>query len=161
MATDRILIQSTIAPKFLEELKAQLSAMASGSQPLPNVVNMASKLRLDKLLTDAIDKGAEVFFGSDGKKLPPGTAFIPTVIGGAKKDAELWEEEAFGPMAAYTVFETEEEAVEIANNQQYGLSAAVFTQDLRRGFRIARQLESGYVYCSDSLWFFAQQLNIL
>jgi len=144
MATDRILIQSSIASKFLEILKGRLSAMASGSQPLPHVVTIASKNRLEQLTRDAVEKGAEVFFGSDNSSGIPGTALIPTVLSNVKSDTELWNEEAFGPLVAYTLFETEEEAVDIANDQPYGLSAAVLTGDLRRGFRVAKLLESGY-----------------
>ena len=144
MATDHILIQSSIASQFLETLKGRLSAMASGSQPLPHVVTLSSKTRLEKPIADTVEKGADVFFGSNGKNSPPGIAFAPTTLSGVKKSAKLWNDEAFGPLAAYSLFETQEEAVEMANDQPYGLSAAVFTRGLRKGFRVAKLLESGY-----------------
>lgn len=78
---------------------------------------------------------------------PPGDAaqFIPTVIGGLSKGMEAWNEENFGPLMGYLTVNSEDEAVEIANGSGYGLSASIFTKDLRRGFALAKRLETGYV----------------
>jgi acyl-CoA reductase-like NAD-dependent aldehyde dehydrogenase len=65
------------------------------------------------------------------------------ITGDVKEDMELWQQEIFGPVAAYIIVKSDEEAVEIANKTEYGLSAAVFTRDLRKAFAIAKQLESG------------------
>ncbi|KAF2197124.1 aldehyde dehydrogenase [Delitschia confertaspora ATCC 74209] len=146
MGTDRIIVQSAIAPKFLEIIKERLAGAASGPQSLPQVVNMASKTRLDNILADAVEKGAQIIFPGNVNGSPPGTAFIPTVVGNVQIGSKLWEEECFGPMVNYVIVESEAEAVKIANETGYGLSAAVFTHDLRKGFRIARMLESGAVH---------------
>ncbi|RAL65072.1 hypothetical protein DID88_001179 [Monilinia fructigena] len=69
--------------------------------------------------------------------------FTPMIIGDINEDMPLWRDENFGPVVAYRIAKSDEEAIEMANDTEYGLSAAVFTQDLRKGFAIAKQLESG------------------
>jgi len=71
---------------------------------------------------------------------------IPTVIGGLSNDMNLWTEEAFGPLVGYRLFSDEDEAVKLANSPGYGLSASVFTRDLRKAFALAKKLESGQVH---------------
>jgi acyl-CoA reductase-like NAD-dependent aldehyde dehydrogenase len=70
----------------------------------------------------------------------------PIVVGGVNKDMELYYTESFGPSVSVISVESEEEAVAIANDTEYGLSSAVFTENLARGLRIARQIESGAVH---------------
>ncbi|PQE20289.1 aldehyde dehydrogenase family protein [Rutstroemia sp. NJR-2017a BBW] len=69
------------------------------------------------------------------------------IIGDIQENMKLWQhEEAFGPVAAYSIAQNDDEAVRMANDTEFGLSAAVFTQDLRKGFAIAKQLQSGAVH---------------
>ncbi|KAF1962130.1 aldehyde dehydrogenase family protein [Byssothecium circinans] len=145
MATDHIIVQSSIAAQFSQILKEGL-AKGAGEQPLPRVVSNASKSRLQGLLSQAIDKGASVVFGDGGKETLPGTALIPTVLEGVDQSTDIWDEESFGPVVALTVVGSEEEAVNLANGSRYGLSASVFTKDLRKGLAIAKRLESGAVH---------------
>ncbi|KAJ4296369.1 hypothetical protein N0V90_006414 [Kalmusia sp. IMI 367209] len=145
MATDHIIVHSSIAEKFSTTLKEAL-ARSSGEQPLPRVVSTASKARLQGLLSQAVGKGAKVLFGGSGTETLPATSIIPTVLSGVGKTADIWDEESFGPVMALTTVSSEEEAVELANRSQYGLSASVFTRDLRKGLAIARKLESGAVH---------------
>lgn len=65
------------------------------------------------------------------------------IIGGIQDEMALWQDENFGPVAAYRIAKSDEEAIAIANNTEFGLVAAVFTQNLRKGFAIAKQLEAG------------------
>lgn len=67
----------------------------------------------------------------------------PVVLGGIKEDMKVWQEEAFASLAACMIVDSDEEAVKIANSSGFGLSAAVFTEDLRKGFAIAKRLQSG------------------
>ena len=67
----------------------------------------------------------------------------PAILGGVTEEMALWQEEAFASVAAFMEFESEEEAVRLANGSGYGLSASVFTEDLRKGFAIAMKLQSG------------------
>ncbi|KAF4625122.1 hypothetical protein G7Y89_g13048 [Cudoniella acicularis] len=153
MATDRIIIHSEIAPIFLGALKSALSSPAAGNEgppPLPIVVSSAAKTRLESIVDDAISSGAQVLVGkqSNPQKIPSGGGvwFTPTVLGSIKENSHFWTEEAFGPVVGYTIVNSQEEAIEIANRTSYGLSAAVFTEDLRQGLAVAKKLQSGAVH---------------
>lgn len=145
MSTDRIILHSAIAPAFLAGLKAALSN-TPGDVPLPKVVSAASKARLDAVVAGAVSEGANILFGKApdaDAATPPTAAFVPTVIGDMKEDMSFWNDEAFGPVVGCMVVQSEDEAIAVANKTPYGLSASVFTQDLRRGLAIAKKIESG------------------
>ena len=151
MATDRIIVHSSIAATFLQALKSGLGAMAASSTTPPKVVSAASKKRLDSVVSDAVSHGAQVLAGgslndggSDGSNGPAASIFAPTILADVADEMQVWRDETFGPIAAYRVVETENEAIEAANNTGYGLSAAVFTKDLRKGLAVAKRLETGY-----------------
>ncbi|KAF7868668.1 hypothetical protein EAF04_005198 [Stromatinia cepivora] len=152
MSTDRIIIHADIADKFLEILKATFSAIASSAPDPPLVVNDAAKARLQGMVSKALSEGASSLLGGTEQLQPKETngsspvIFTPMIIGDIKEDMPLWRDENFGPVVAYRIAKSDEEAIEMANNTEYGLSAAVFTQDLRKGFAIAKQLESGAVH---------------
>ncbi len=144
MSTDVIMVHKDIANEFLQTLKQTVTTMQASSESLPFVVSSAAACRITALIEDATNKGGEIFHGG---LLPPGqkaTQVIPTVIGGLSNDMELWKEEAFGPLVGYRLFSDEGEAVKIANSPGYGLSASLFTRDLRKAFALAKKLESGY-----------------
>ncbi|TVY84269.1 Vanillin dehydrogenase [Lachnellula suecica] len=149
MSTDRIILHSEIAPAFLSGLKAALSSMPS-DKPLPKVVSAASKARLDAVVAGAVSNGASILFGTlpgaDASAQASSATFAPTIISEMKSDMPFWNEEAFGPVVGCMVVQSEDEAIAVANKSAYGLSASVFTQDLRRGLRIAKRLESGAVH---------------
>lgn len=142
MSTDRLLIHADIASQFLEALKQGLAAAQAESKSLPLVVSSNSASRLGSVLEDAQAKGASIVAGGPP---PPGEAahFIPTVLANLSKDMEASKEENFGPMMGYTIVDDEDEAVRLANSSGYGLSASVFTRDLRKGFALAKKLETG------------------
>jgi acyl-CoA reductase-like NAD-dependent aldehyde dehydrogenase len=146
MGTDRILAHSSIAPKLIEAMNTQLAAAAKSSDPLPDVVSAASKTRLAKLVSDALSHGAKLISGSADQSTPGPASFIPTILGDVPPQSQLFQEEAFGPVASVTTFDDVDKAIEFANSTPYGLSAAVFTRDLRRGFAIAKKLQSGAVH---------------
>jgi acyl-CoA reductase-like NAD-dependent aldehyde dehydrogenase len=144
MSTDRIIIHAEIAKKFLAALKNALAGM--GTAPSPTfVVSAASKARLEALVSDAIAKGgSNLTHDADAAPINSvGAHFAPTVIGDVTGKMEMWRDESFGPLVGYVIAKSEDEAIEIANSTEYGLSASVFTQDLRKGFAVARRLESG------------------
>ncbi len=70
-------------------------------------------------------------------------SFGPIVLGRVASDMDVWREESFGPIVSLRIVESEEEAVQLANDTEYGLSSAVFTEDLRTGLRVARRIEAG------------------
>jgi acyl-CoA reductase-like NAD-dependent aldehyde dehydrogenase len=145
MSTDRIVLHSAIAPAFLAALKAALSS--DPPSEAPTLVSAASKARVQSLVSSSLAAGAHLIHGSVDAAEPEGKAssirLAPIVVGGAGDEDPLWLEESFASLAACRVVSSDEEAVRVANSGGYGLSAAVFTEDLRRGFRIAKMLESG------------------
>ncbi|KAB8291124.1 hypothetical protein EYC80_009812 [Monilinia laxa] len=152
MSTDRIIIHTDIAEKFLGVLKATISAITSSTPDPPYLVNTASKSRLQEVVAKALSQGASSLLGNTEQLKPKETdgtspvIFAPMILGNIKEDMLLWRDENFGPVVAYRIVKSDEEAIEMANDTEYGLSAAVFTQDLRKGFAIAKQLESGAVH---------------
>jgi acyl-CoA reductase-like NAD-dependent aldehyde dehydrogenase len=145
MATDRILVHSSIATQFITALKTALAAGASTSSLPPTLVNTASKTRVQALISNALDAGAHFISGTADVPLSAdaGVRMAPAILGGVTEDMALWQEEAFASVAAFMEFESEEEAVRMANSSGYGLSASVFTEDLRRGLAMAKKIQSG------------------
>ncbi|KAJ5887272.1 hypothetical protein N7504_011319 [Penicillium tannophilum] len=148
MATDRILVHSSIAPAFINALKAALAAGAGADSLPPTLVNTASKARVEALISSAVAAGAHFISGSADTKVPSdcGVRMAPSILGGIKEDMPLWQEESFASVAACMVFETEDEAIRLANGSGYGLSASVFTEDLRKGLAMAKRIQSGAVH---------------
>ncbi|KAJ5118101.1 Aldehyde dehydrogenase N-terminal [Penicillium atrosanguineum] len=148
MATDRILVHSSIAPAFTEALKSALTSGTDTSSLPPTLVNAASKARVEALMSSAVTSGAHFISGSAKTNVPAdaGVRLAPAILGGVKEDMAVWQEEAFASVAACMVFESEDEAIRLANSSGYGLSASVFTEDLRRGLAMAKRIQSGAVH---------------
>ncbi|EKV04436.1 Salicylaldehyde dehydrogenase [Penicillium digitatum PHI26] len=147
MATDRILVHTSILSAFTEALQKALAAGAAAEALPPTLVNTASKIRVEALITDAVSAGAHFISGSaDSVPTDSGVRMAPAVLGGVKEDVALWQEESFASVAACMPFDSEDEAIRLANGSGYGLSASVFTEDLRRGLAMARRLQSGAVH---------------
>ena len=146
MATDIIMVHKDIATKFAEALKESSSAMQAQSPSLPVVVSSAAASRISDVIEDATKKGGHILSGG----LPPSggksAQVIPTIVSELSKDMKLSKEEAFGPLVGYRIFENENEAVEVANSAGYGLSASIFTRDLRHALALAKKIETGYVF---------------
>ncbi|OQE13316.1 hypothetical protein PENFLA_c050G05588 [Penicillium flavigenum] len=147
MATDRILVDSSILPAFTEALQKALAAGAAASDLPPTLVNTASKTRVEALIANAVSAGAHFISGSaDSVPTDSGVRMAPAVLGGVKEDMELWQEESFASVAACMPFDSEDEAIRLANGSGYGLSASVFTEDLRKGLAMAKRIQSGAVH---------------
>ncbi|KAF2644030.1 aldehyde dehydrogenase [Massarina eburnea CBS 473.64] len=146
MGTDRIVAHSSIASALIEKIKSQLAAFAKQADTLPNVVSVASKTRLATLVSEALANGAQLVAGSPTPSSTPQASFIPTILANVKDNSKIYHEEAFGPLVSISTFETEDEAIAFTNATPYGLHAAVFTKDLRRGLAVAKRLEVGAVH---------------
>ncbi|KAJ6009990.1 hypothetical protein N7499_004611 [Penicillium canescens] len=149
MATDRILVHTSILTAFTDALQKALAAGAATSTQPPTLVNTASKTRVEALISSAVAAGAHFISGS-ATPIPTtsdsGVRMAPAVLGGVKEDMALWQEESFASVAACMPFESEDEAIRLANGSGYGLSASVFTEDLRRGLAMAKRIQSGAVH---------------
>ena len=148
-AANRILVQDTVAEEFAERLTRRMAELPLGRGVEDGVVvgpliNAGAVDKVSELVGDAVGRGARVRLG--GERIDrPGHFYPATVLTGVPAEAELCSTEIFGPVAAISTFETEEEAVAIANDTPYGLVSYLFTTDLARGFRVSHALEAGMV----------------
>jgi succinate-semialdehyde dehydrogenase/glutarate-semialdehyde dehydrogenase len=148
-AANRLYVQSGLYDRFAAELAARMAALTVGPGADPAtecgpMINPAAVDKIERLVDDALSRGARLLCGGrrpDG----PGYYYLPTVLEGVPADAAMAQEEIFGPVAALSRFETEDEAVALANATEYGLAAYVFTRDLARGLRVCRRIETGMV----------------
>jgi aminomuconate-semialdehyde/2-hydroxymuconate-6-semialdehyde dehydrogenase len=151
----RILVERPIYDAFLEGLIARARNLHAGDPAVAGtqVGALVSEAHRDKVagyLALAEDDGGTVHCGGVPTRLPGrcGDGFFlePAVVSGLAPTCRTASEEIFGPVVTVHPFDTEEEAVAIANGTQYGLSASVWTNDLRRAHRVARDLETGMVW---------------
>lgn len=148
MSTERILVNAKVAKQFREGLKFAMDNIFSEKDQRASA-QLISALPVEKnkkLLQDAISKGATVLYGDANHIEPSKTKMRPVIIENVKPNMDIYQTESFGPTVSVIVVNSDEEAVAIANDTDYGLNAAVFTEDLRRGLRIAKQIEFGAVH---------------
>lgn len=150
MSTERIIVHRNIVDKFKPALKSTLDNLFSdNAMGVPQLVTAAPVEKNKKLLADAVSKGAAVVYGDPDANEESATKMRPVVLESIKQDMDIYHTESFGPTVALYTVDSDEEAVKLANDTDYGLSAAVFTEDLRRGLRIARQIETGAVHINN------------
>lgn len=145
MSTERIIVHAAVAEEFKKALKKPMDQIFGHPEGLV-LVNEAPVLKNQKMLKDAISKGAAVVYGNADHKADVKTAMRPVVVENIKEGMDLYHTESFGPTVSLFVVNSDDEAVKLANDTDYGLSAAVYTEDLRRGFKIAKRIQSGAVH---------------
>lgn len=149
VCANRIFVQDGIYDAFAEKFTAAVKAMKTGSGLEEGIdqgpmINMKGVEKVEEHLKDAQGKGGKVATG--GKRHALGQSFFePTVVTGATTDMKFFKEETFGPLAPLFRFKTEEEAVRLANDTEYGLAAYVFTRSAERIWRVSEALEYGMV----------------
>ena len=146
MSTERILVHKRVRADFEAKLVAAIDNVFGGQHDAPVLINSAGVAKNKKLVEDALSKGASLLYGDVNAQESTPTRMRPVVIGGVKTDMDIYKTESFGPTVSLYEIETEEEALRIANDTEYGLSSAVFTEDLRRGLRFAKEIETGAVH---------------
>jgi len=155
IAANRIYVERAIYDQFCEAFTAKMKAMKFGNGleqgveigPLIDEAGLAKALAH---IENAVAGGARVLCG--GKRSGDKGFFIePTVLADVPKDALCMQEETFAPVAAIAPFDTEEEAIDLANNSIYGLSAYAFTGNLDRAFRLMESLEAGTIGINDGV----------
>ena len=148
-AANRFYVQRGVYTSFASKLAARMGAVkvgngldaSTGCGPLitPQAVDKVSRL-----VDDAVGRGARVLVGGSRPERS-GFFYLPTVLADVPRDAKMLHEEIFGPVAPLVVFDTEDEAIELANATEYGLVAYVYTGDMARGLRVSERIESGMV----------------
>jgi benzaldehyde dehydrogenase (NAD) len=144
MSTERLIVVDPIADEFAEKLVAKVNQMPAGdprdgATPLGAVVDMSAVQRVNRLINDAVEKGAKILTGGPGDSVIMG----PILIDKVTSNMAIYAEESFGPALSIIRAKDEADAIRIANDTEYGLSAAVFTGDPARGLQVARQIKSG------------------
>lgn len=146
MSTERIIVHKNIKAAFHEKFTAAVQQLLPGNQNAPVLINAVAVTKNRKLMADAVSKGASVLYGDLDARENNDTSLRPIILDGVTKDMDIYKTESFGPTVSLFEVESEEDAISIANDTEYGLSSAVFTEDLRRGLRFARAIESGAVH---------------
>lgn len=150
MSTERIIVESTIAEEFKKKLSEKMDHVFSKDQPAPVLVNAPPVKKNKELLKDALSKGARAVYGDVDAEESSNTRMRPVIIENVNKEMTIYHTESFGPTVSLYVIpgdeSFEEKALELANDTDYGLASAVFTEDLRKGLRLAKGIEAGAVH---------------
>ncbi len=155
VCANRILVQSKVYDKFCGMLADAAKnikvadGFEDGAQQGP-LINEAAVTKVESHVEDAISKGAKLLAGGQRHKLG-GTFYEPTVLSGVTKEMMVAKEETFGPMAPVFKFETEEEAIEMANDTEFGLAAYFYSRDIGRIWRVSEGLEYGIVGVNEGI----------
>jgi aminomuconate-semialdehyde/2-hydroxymuconate-6-semialdehyde dehydrogenase len=151
----RILVERPLLERFTEALVAEVAKLrpADPSQPSTNfgsLVSLEHREKVEGYVALAREEGGDILLGGERPELEPpldgGAFFAPTIVAGLAHDSRTATEEIFGPVVTIHPFDSEEEAVSIANEVRYGLAASVWTNDLGKAHRVSAQLETGMVW---------------
>ena len=145
MSTERIIVTAGIADEFLKRFVAKVKTLqvgdpTKGNFPIGACVDAKTVDHVKALITDATAKGAKVLTGGTGSG---GAFFEPTVVDGVTKGMRIYGEESFGPVVGVLRARDTEHAVELANDCEYGLSAAVFSRNINTALSVAQRIDSG------------------
>ncbi|KAJ5715542.1 Aldehyde dehydrogenase C-terminal [Penicillium malachiteum] len=166
VASTRIIVANTIIEEVLQKLTAKVDGitrqMGDPSNPESMMGPLISKRQLqnvERLVTDALENNAKALIGAkrmtgsgslDGFNFSKGYFYEPTVLvsteGNSILNSAIWQEEAFGPVIVVVGFDSEEEAIALANDTEFGLGAGIWTEDLGQAFRVSEQIEAGIVW---------------
>ena len=144
ISTQRVLADRRIYADYLDALVAPTQAVSTGN-PLDESIRMgpmireSDAIRVNQWINEAVDAGARIVVGGERE----GTMHAPTVVADAKPEMRIWREELFGPAVAVSQFEDIDQAIAMANDSRFGLSAGIFTQNLDWAMRFAREVECG------------------
>jgi succinate-semialdehyde dehydrogenase/glutarate-semialdehyde dehydrogenase len=155
VCANRLLVQDGVYDAFAAKLKAAVEAMKVGNGMEPGVsqgplINAAAVAKVEEHIADAVKRGASVVTGGARHALG-GNFFQPTVLANVPPDALIFREETFGPVAPLFRFRTEEEAVAMANDTEFGLASYFYARDVGRIFRVAEALEYGIVGINEGI----------
>lgn len=155
VCVNRFLVQDSVYDDFVAKLSERVSAMKVGNGAEDGVtvgplINQAALEKVETLMSDACAKGAKIVTGGhrvDGN----GAFYAPTVVTEVTTEMAIFSNEIFGPVATVVRFNTEEEAIAIANATEYGLAAYFYTQNLGRSWRVMQALEYGMVGVNEGI----------
>ena len=150
VCTNRFLVQSSVINAFCEKLAAAMNSelhVGDGTHEGINIgplIDEKAVAKVSEHVQDAVDNGAHVLLGGHPHPLG-GSFFTPTLVNGVTPDMKVAKEETFGPLAAVFSFDDEEDAVDMANDTEFGLAAYFYSRDLGQVWRVSEALEYGMV----------------
>jgi len=151
MSTERIVVDEKIADDFVAKFATKAETLIAGDPrknetPLGSLIGKGAAERIQGLIKDAVGKGAKIVAGGR----VDGTLMSATVVDRVTSAMRIYSEETFGPIVAVVRVNGVDEAVRVANDTEYGLSAAVFGRDIARALGVARRIESGICHINGS-----------
>jgi vanillin dehydrogenase len=149
MSVERIIVDASIADKFTKKLVKRAKNLGVGNprqNPIGPIINQKQLDKIHAHVTEAVERGAELLTGGTYE----GLFYHPTVLANVTPKMRVFREETFGPVAPIIRVKSEEEAIAVANDSEYGLSAGIITSNEERGLRVARRLETGIAHVNDS-----------
>ena len=155
VCANRIYVQDGVYDTFAKKLAAEVAKMKVGPGNEPGVttgplINKAAVEKVEEHIQDAVKKGAKIVVGGKRHKLG-GSFFEPTILTGVTQDMKVSKEETFGPVAPLFRFKTEEEAVKMANDTEFGLACYFYSRDIGRVWRVGEGLEYGIVGINEGI----------
>jgi len=154
ISAQRILTSSAIKSDFVELLKSKVDLLHTGNQmeestKIGPMVRESDASRVEQWVNEAISQGARLVTGGQRQ----GAIYAPTILENTSPEMQVEKEEIFGPAVALSYFDDIDDAIRMANNTTYGLAAGIFTQDIDRAMKFAREVESGNLHINwSSQW---------
>ncbi len=155
VCANRLLVQDGVYDAFAAKLKAAVEALRVGDGREPGVtqgplINAEAVAKVEAHIADAMKRGARIVTG--GARHPRGgNFFTPTILADVPPGADIFREETFGPVAPLFRFKTEDEAIKLANDTEFGLAAYFYARDVGRIFRVAEALEYGIIGINEGI----------
>ena len=151
MSADRVLVPKDMREEFARRFATKVAGLKQGDPAesdtvIGPLIDASSAERVAGLVDDAVARGAVLHTGGGS---PKGACYPPTVLSGVDTDQRLYSEEIFGPVSTVLGYADVEEAIAVANDTPYGLSAGVITENTGRGWAVARRLSTGVVHVND------------
>lgn len=155
VCANRILVQKNIYSKFIKKYTEAVKALKVGNGTKEDItigplINQEAIDKVKSLLKDALKKGAKITLGGNTHKAGK-LFFEPTIITDCTNKMHLSKEEIFGPVSSVFIFETEEEAIEMANDTEYGLAAYFFSENINRVIRVSERLQYGIIGINEGI----------
>ncbi|KAF7327176.1 Clathrin assembly protein [Mycena kentingensis (nom. inval.)] len=153
MSTERIIVQRDIIERFRPALQHAAAGFAPADAPAMVLALEQGVARNKNLVENAVGCGAKVIHGDHtvGEIHPESgkasaTRLRPIIVEGVTREMDMYSVESFGPSVSLIIVDTEDEAIRVANDSEYGLNSAVFTKDLARGLRVAKRMDTGSIH---------------
>ncbi|MDH2431709.1 aldehyde dehydrogenase [Pokkaliibacter sp. MBI-7] len=151
MSTERLIVDNAVADEFVEKLKLKALGLKAGNPrtenvPLGSMIGADAAARVKSMVEESVAKGAVLVAGGQ----VDGAIMQPTVVDHIVPSMSLYRDESFGPVLSIIRVNSDEEAITIANDSDYGLSAAVFSKDISRAMNVARRIDSGICHINSA-----------